>query len=156
MRTSPTARKDAAKEEKENPDWDDKKKIEVSKKKLNERIKQEEQDATEHIDELHATLKLLETVQKQELITEDQYRALERLLEVAVRQAGHRPSTTCFRAGLGGTAIKELLSEIDLEKLARELRKEISPDHRARSGPARSSGWKSPRRSSTPRAGPSG
>ena len=117
-------RKEFAKEEKENPDWDDRKRKE-HEKKLNERIKAEERDASEHIDELHATLKLLESVQKLELITEDQYRALERLLDVLSDklEVDLRPA---FRAGLGGAAIKELLSEIDLEKLARELRKEIS------------------------------
>ena len=117
-------RKDAAKDEKENPDWDDKKKNEQTKR-LNERIKQEERDATDHIDELHATLKLLESVQKLELITEDQYRALDRLLEV-VSEKLDIDLEDVLRAGLGGAAIKELLSEVDLEKLARELRKEIS------------------------------
>ena len=117
-------RKEAAKEEKENADWDDKKKKD-HEKKLNERIKQEERDATDHVDELHATLKLLETVQKQELVTEDQYRAIERLLEVLSDRLDV-DLRNCFRAGLGGTAVKELLSEIDIEKLARELRKEIS------------------------------
>jgi DNA-directed RNA polymerase subunit beta' len=117
-------RKTAAKDEKENPDWDDKKKNEQTKK-LNERIKQEERDATDHIDELHATLKLLESVQKQELVTEDQYRALDRLLEV-VSEKLDIDMEDALRAGLGGAAIKELLSEVDLEKLARELRKEIS------------------------------
>ena len=117
-------RRDAAKEEKENPDWDDKKKNDATKK-LNERIKQEERDAAEHIDELHATLKLLETVQKQELITEDQYRALERLIEL-ISDKVDIDLNDVFRAGLGGAAIKELLSEIDLEKFVRELRKDIS------------------------------
>lgn len=117
-------RRDAAKDEKENPDWDDKKKNDATKK-LNERIKQEEHDAAEHIDELHATLKLLETVQKQELITEDQYRALERLIEI-VSDKVDIDLNDVFRAGLGGAAIKELLSEIDLEKFVRELRKDIS------------------------------
>ncbi|MEN6357228.1 MAG: DNA-directed RNA polymerase subunit beta' [Armatimonadota bacterium] len=117
-------RKDAAKDEKENPDWDDKKKNDQTKK-LNERIKQEERDATDHTDELFATLKLLESVQKLELITEDQYRALDRLLEVVSEKLDVDLSDV-LRAGLGGSAIKELLSEVDLEKLARELRKEIS------------------------------
>ena len=117
-------RKQAAKEEKENPDWDDRKKRD-HEKKLNERIKQEERDAQEHIDELHATLKLLESVQKQELITEDQYRALERLLEV-ISSRIDVDLRDAFKAGLGGAAIKQLLSEIDIDKLARELRKEIS------------------------------
>ena len=117
-------RKEAAKEEKENPDWDDRKKRE-HQKKSNAQIKQEEKDGTEHIDELHATLKLLESVQKQELITEDQYRALERLLE-AVSERLDVDLRAAFKAGLGGASVKSLLAEIDVEKLARELRKEIS------------------------------
>ena len=117
-------RKDAAKEEKEATDWDDKKRKD-HEKKLNERIKQEERDSADHIEELNTTLKLLETVQKQELVSEDQYRALERLLEVLSDKLD-LDLHTCFHAGLGGSAIKELLSEIDIEKLARELRKEIS------------------------------
>ena len=117
-------RKDASKDEKENPDWDDKKKAD-QQKKLNERIKQEERDGTEHVDEVHASLKLLESIQKQELITEDQYRALERLLDV-VSDRLDMDLSDAFSAGMGGAAVKELLSEIDLEKLARELRKDIS------------------------------
>ncbi len=119
-----TLRKDASKEEIENPDWDEKKRKD-HEKKLNERIKQEERDSVDHVDELHATLKLLETVQKYELVTEDQYRAIERLLE-ALSDRLDIDLRNCFRAGLGGSAIKELLSEVDIEKLARELRKEIS------------------------------
>ena len=117
-------RQETAKEEKENPDWDDRRKRE-HQKKLNARVKQEEKDATEHIDELHATLKLLEGVQKQELITEDQYRALERLLE-AIFERLEVDLRDAFKAGLGGSAVKLLLAEIDVEKLARELHKEIS------------------------------
>jgi len=117
-------RREASKEEKENPDWDDKKKSE-QQKKLNERIKQEERDASEHIEEMHATFKLIETIQKQELITEDQYRALERFIDI-ISERIDVDLHGVFRAGMGGAAIKELLSEIDLEKLARELRKEIS------------------------------
>ena len=117
-------RKEAAKEEKENPDWDDKKKTEQTKK-LNDRIKQEERDGVEHVEEVQATLKLLESIQKQELITEDQFRALERLLEV-VSDKLDKELTDVFTAGMGGAAVRGLLSEIDLEKLSRELRKEIS------------------------------
>ena len=119
-----TMRKEVAKEEKENPDWDDKKKAD-GQKKLTARIKQEEREATDHIDEMHSTLKLLETVQKQELITEDQYRALERLLEMLSERLSIDLRDS-FRSGLGAAAVKELLKEIDLEKFARELRKEIS------------------------------
>ncbi len=117
-------RRDAAKEENENPDWDDKKKADATKK-LNDRIKIEERDALDHVEELQSTLKLLETVQKLELISEDQYRALERLIEV-VSDKIEIDFDDIFRAGLGGAAVKELLSEVDLEKLARDLRKEIT------------------------------
>jgi DNA-directed RNA polymerase subunit beta' len=116
-------RREAAKEEKEHPEWDDKKRAEA-RKKLDELIKMEERDAEEHVEELHATLKILETVQKKELITEDQYRALERLLRMVSERTG-LDLKGVFRAGLGAAAIKELLAEIDLEKLRRDLRKEI-------------------------------
>ena len=117
-------RRDASRDENENPDWDDKKKADQLKK-LNERIKQEEKDATDQVDELHATLKLLESIQKLELISEDQYRSLERMMEIISEKLDIDVSGF-YHAGMGGVAIKDLLSEIDLEKLARELRKEIS------------------------------
>ena len=116
-------RKEAAKEEKENADWDDKKRNEAQKK-VSERIKADEHEAEDHIEELQSTLKLLESVQKKELITEDQYRALERLTEV-VSERIEADLSGLFRAGLGGAAVKELLAEIDLEKLRRDLRKDI-------------------------------
>ncbi len=116
-------RREAAKEEKEHPEWDDRKRAEAQRK-LNDAIKLEERDADEHVEELHATLKLLETIQKKELITEDQYRALERLLRMVFERTG-LDLRSVFRAGLGAAAIKELLAEIDLEKLKRDLRKEI-------------------------------
>src|SRR5581483_11277485 len=92
---------------------------------LQERIKQEEKDAQERIDELAASLTLLEKIEKRQLITEDQFRAIERLLEVLTRRL-EEDYSEAVRAGLGGAAIKELLQEIDLEKLSRELRNEIA------------------------------
>ena len=140
----PCARK-PAKEEKENPDWDDKKKNE-QQKKLNERIKQEERDAAEHVDELHATLKLLESVQKQELITEDQYRALERLLEVlseqARRRSARRASAPGWAARRSRSCFPRSTSRSWRETCARRSLRPPGP-----SGRARSSGWKSRRRS---------
>jgi DNA-directed RNA polymerase subunit beta' len=92
---------------------------------LVERIKQEEKDAQERMDELAASLTLLEKIEKRQLITEDQFRALERLLDVLTRRLG-LDYTSVVKAGLGGAAIKELLMEIDMEKLSRELRNEIA------------------------------
>ncbi len=97
----------------------------VDKEKLlADRIRQEEKDAQERAEELTASLELLRTLEKRMLITEDQWRATERLLDVVAR----RVDETLYdivEAGLGGAAIKKLLEEIDLESLQRQLRKEI-------------------------------
>ncbi len=77
------------------------------------------------MDELAASLTLLEKLEKRQLITEDQYRALERLLEALTRRLGFDYNSV-VKAGLGGAAVKELLQEIDLEKLSRELRNEVA------------------------------
>lgn len=117
-------RREQSKDQKDNEaEWTETE-IEASKKLLADRIKQEEKDAVDRAEELQTTLKLLESIQKRELINEDQYRALERLLDVLTRRL-EVDFSNALRAGMGGVAIKELLSEIDLEKLARELRKEI-------------------------------
>ncbi|HLK60886.1 MAG TPA: DNA-directed RNA polymerase subunit beta' [Chthonomonadaceae bacterium] len=92
---------------------------------LIERIRQEEKDYQERIDELAASLTLLEKVEKRQLITEDQYRALERLVDVMNTRLGGNWEEV-VKAGLGGLAVKELLQEIDLEKLSRELKNEVA------------------------------
>ncbi len=92
---------------------------------LIERIKQEEKDAQERMDELEASLLLLEKIEKRQLITEDQFRAIERLVEVISRRLG-LDYNDVIRAGLGGAAVKELLLEVDLDKMARELRNEVA------------------------------
>ncbi|MHB0913921.1 MAG: DNA-directed RNA polymerase subunit beta' [Armatimonadota bacterium] len=95
------------------------------KKQLADRIKIEERDATDRAEELSQALKLLETVEKKQLITEDQYRGLERLLNMlSVRL--DRDMTELAKAGLGAAGIKQLLQEVDLDRLARELRQEIA------------------------------
>jgi DNA-directed RNA polymerase subunit beta' len=92
---------------------------------LVERIKQAEKDVQERMEELTASLHLLEKIEKRQLINEDQYRAIERLMEVLTRRLGGDWDGV-VRAGLGGAAIKELLQEIDLEMLSRALRAEIA------------------------------
>ncbi len=62
---------------------------------------------------------------KKQLVSENQYRSLERLNEMLVRRVG-RKMDGLFQAGLGAEAVRELLKEIDLEELSRELRKEIT------------------------------
>jgi DNA-directed RNA polymerase subunit beta' len=85
----------------------------------------EDRNSKERIQEIHDAVKLLETVEKRQLIPEEQYRSLEKLLEVLNRRTT-KDTALWVRAGLGAAAVKELLEEIDLEKLARELRQEIA------------------------------
>ena len=102
-------------------------------RQLEDRIKQEEKDATERAEELREALKLLQTLEKRMLINEDQWRAIERLLQVLSDRVSSElydgindaSSTSIVRAGLGGAAIKELLMEVDLESLQRQLRKDV-------------------------------
>jgi len=99
--------------------------IEKKQSYLIERIKQEEKDSLERIEELAASLLLMEKIEKRQLITEDQFRAIERLIEVLDRRIGGGWDDV-IKAGLGGAAIKELLLEVDLDKLSRELRNEVA------------------------------
>ncbi|BCW97633.1 MAG: DNA-directed RNA polymerase subunit beta' [Armatimonadota bacterium] len=89
------------------------------------RIREEEEDAEERIEDINAALRLIESVQKFELITDDQYRQIEHLLEV-VSERLDRDVTGVFEAGMGGAAIRQLLAEVDLEALQRQLRTEIA------------------------------
>jgi DNA-directed RNA polymerase subunit beta' len=94
-------------------------------KYLVERIKQEERDNEERQQELSDAQELLFKIVKKELINEDQYRALERLIEVLTRRLGISYEGI-VRAGLGGAAIKELLDEIDLDALYVQLKNDVA------------------------------
>ncbi len=118
------SRADAAKELEENPEWEEKRKKDYDKR-LNDRIKLEERDAEDRKEEMNASLTLLEAVVRQQLITEDQYRSLQRLAEV-IRVKADIEISEMLRAGMGGSSIKELLLEVDLESLKRGLKKEIA------------------------------
>jgi len=118
-----SARRSAGKELK-GVDEEDEASADV-KKQLADRIKVEERAAADRIEEIAQALKLLETIEKRQLITEDQFRSLERLMEMLSTRL-ERDMTGLVKTGLGAAAIKELLQEIDLERSARELRQEIS------------------------------
>ncbi len=94
-------------------------------REVESRIREEEEDAEERIEDINAALRLIESVQKFELITDDQYRQIEHLLEV-VSERLDRDVTGVFEAGMGGAAIRQLLAEVDLEALQRQLRAEIA------------------------------
>jgi len=72
-----------------------------------------------------------EKVEKRMLLAEDDYRKLESLMDMLSDKLDRNlrlndPEGEIVRAGLGGAAVKELLQEIDLEKLASDLRAEIA------------------------------
>ncbi|MDE2126502.1 MAG: DNA-directed RNA polymerase subunit beta' [Armatimonadetes bacterium] len=96
---------------------------------LAERINQEQQELEGRIidltDPTEGSVVLLNKLEKRALISEDQFRSLERLIEVLTQRTGD-DWTQAVHAGLGGTAVKELLAEVDLERLSRTLREEIA------------------------------
>jgi DNA-directed RNA polymerase subunit beta' len=93
-------------------------------KYLEDRIAQEKKDAEEQALILRASLENLPKVEKKMLVAEDDWRAIERLIEVVSRRIDESLEDI-IQAGLGGAAIKKLLMEIELEPLQRSLRKEI-------------------------------
>jgi DNA-directed RNA polymerase subunit beta' len=96
----------------------------ATEQELNERIKAEEEAANEREGEVASALELLEDLERKQLITEIDYRNV--LTLVGICEARLEGSFgDIFAAGLGGAAIKELLTQIDLDEMAHELRKEI-------------------------------
>ena len=95
------------------------------KKDLADRLKYEEREAVDRSEEITLAVRLLETAEKRQLITEDQYRGLERLMETLSSRLD-TDVNDLVKAGLGAAAIKELLEEVDIDRLARELRHEVA------------------------------
>jgi len=99
---------------------------------MEEELKDIEKDSLEQIQALRDALLLLdEKVEKRMLLAEDDYRKLESLMDMLSDKLERNlrlndAEGEIVRAGLGGAAVKELLQEIDLEKLASDLRAEIA------------------------------
>ncbi|MCX7800349.1 MAG: DNA-directed RNA polymerase subunit beta' [Fimbriimonadales bacterium] len=113
-----------AKELDENADEYDEQYVRERTKMVNDRIRAEYRDADDRLKDMDGAVKTLGELKKNELIEEDKYRAVVRMLDAVGNQFGEdlRP---LVRAGIGAEAIKELLVRIDLERLSRELRLEI-------------------------------
>jgi DNA-directed RNA polymerase subunit beta' len=124
-------RPDDLPEEEEWEAWDESR-INDRNRHMEEEIKDIEKDSAEQIQALRDALLLLdEKVEKRMLLAEDDYRKLESLMDMLSDKLDRNlrlndPDGEIVRAGLGGAAVKELLQEIDLEKLAGELRAEIA------------------------------
>ena len=85
-------------------------------------------DAEDRIQRLREGLTLIdEKVEKKLLLPEDDWSKIDDVLTVLDDRLPNRDIfADLVMAGMGGAAVKSLLQEIDLEKLARELRQEIS------------------------------
>lgn len=93
-------------------------------KAVNDRIRAEYRDADERLKDLDMAVDILGKLDKNQLIDEDKYRAVSKLLDSVGNRLG-KDLRALVRANIGAEAIKELLTRVDLERLARELRQEI-------------------------------
>ncbi|NUQ70022.1 MAG: DNA-directed RNA polymerase subunit beta' [Chthonomonadales bacterium] len=93
-------------------------------RELDQRREQERKDAEERTEELRQALELIKAIEKRQLITEDEFRAIERLC-IALRHQIGESYDSIVEAGMGGAAIKQLLLEIDLDALFHDLRNEV-------------------------------
>ncbi len=82
------------------------------------------QQAEEQKQELDKALELLQSLQPKQPLTPEELFSLRRLLETAQRKLG-RSYDHLYKVGTGAEAIRELLEELDLERLSRELRRTI-------------------------------
>jgi DNA-directed RNA polymerase subunit beta' len=93
-------------------------------KAVNDRIRAEYRDADDRLKDLDVAVDILGKLERNQLIDEDKYRAVSKLLDSVGSRLGH-DLRSLVRANIGAEAIKELLVRVDLERLARELRQEI-------------------------------
>jgi DNA-directed RNA polymerase subunit beta' len=93
-------------------------------KAVNDRIRAEYRDADDRLKDLDIAIEILGKLEKNQLIDEDKYRAVSKLLYSVGNQLDE-DLTALVRANIGAEAVRELLLRIDLEVLARQLRQEI-------------------------------
>ncbi|MCU0315126.1 MAG: DNA-directed RNA polymerase subunit beta' [Fimbriimonadaceae bacterium] len=89
-----------------------------------DRIRAEYRDADERVRDLDIAAELLSKLELNQLIDEDKWRAISKMLDSVGRRL-KRDLGELVRANIGADAIKELLKRVDLERLVRELRREI-------------------------------
>ncbi|MCW5935714.1 MAG: DNA-directed RNA polymerase subunit beta' [Fimbriimonadaceae bacterium] len=89
-----------------------------------DRIRAEYRDADERVRDLDIAAELIGKLEVNQLIEEDKWRAISKMLD----QVGRRLRTdlaTLVRANIGAEAAKELLNAVDLDRMVKELRNEI-------------------------------
>jgi len=103
----------------------------ITKEDLSRQRKTHKESTEERIKQLDAACELLFELQPKQLVSEMEHRSLNELLAVCDKRLTGDFSDL-FEAGLGAAAIKDILSQIDLDELALELRKEIDERRGAR------------------------
>ena len=93
-------------------------------KAVNDRIKAEYRDMDDRLKDLDIAVEILGKLEKNQLIDEDKYRAVSKMLD-SVGMHLNQDLRPLVRANIGAEAIKELLNRVELDRLARELRQEI-------------------------------
>ncbi|MGQ9902719.1 MAG: DNA-directed RNA polymerase subunit beta', partial [Fimbriimonadales bacterium] len=89
------------------------------------RKESERRERARLLEEMEKAIERLAKLQQYELLDESSWQAIEQLLITGARRL-QRDLRPLVRVGQGAEAIRELLKAIDLEKLDRELREEIS------------------------------
>jgi DNA-directed RNA polymerase subunit beta' len=89
------------------------------------RKESERRERARLLEEMEKAIERLAKLQQYELLDESSWQAIEQLLITGARKL-QRDLRPLVRVGQGAEAIRELLKEVDLEKLDRELREEIS------------------------------
>ncbi|MCH8273933.1 MAG: hypothetical protein IH851_04010 [Armatimonadetes bacterium] len=113
-----------AQELQENKDEYDEAIIRERTKAINDRIKAEQRDTDDRLKEMDVALEVLFKLENYQLIEEDKYRAVDRMLTAVTRRTGN-DFRTMLKARIGAAAVKELLSRVNLDSTARELRQSI-------------------------------
>ncbi|MBL8040773.1 MAG: DNA-directed RNA polymerase subunit beta', partial [Chthonomonas sp.] len=89
-----------------------------------DRIRAEYRDADDRLKDLDIAVELLSKLEVNQLIEEDKWRAISKMLDAVGRRL-KKDFSELVRANIGADAVKELLRRVDLERSSRELRQEI-------------------------------
>lgn len=99
--------------------------FEARVKEIEREIKREQQEGEAQIEDIRNAVELFKSLKAKQTLEDAEYRQLQGLVSIVQRRTGINLSKW-FEVGIGAEAIKKLLSEIDLEREARELKKTVA------------------------------
>lgn len=121
--------------EKELKKLEEQKDIEAKKLQMEKDIKRVEEKIVEEIVVYEEALQALWNVEKKKLTAEKDYKRLVALSRLLKQKKVLDENENIYKMGIGAEAVKELLRELNLETIAKELREELagaSPQKRIR------------------------